>query len=105
MPSIARPNQNAVGPEFARLPLDHSLTVGRQAIPGQVVLDHPNVSLRHAAIEVADGCVVLRDLGGTNGTYLNGALLRSARSLVLGDRVDIGPFGFLITHFPQSRDA
>src|SRR5271166_1274722 len=35
-----------------RLPLDHALTVGRQAMPGQIVLDHPNVSRRHAAFEV-----------------------------------------------------
>ena len=47
--------------------LDHGLTVGRQAIPGQFVLDHPNVSRRHAAFEIVDGTVVLRDLGGTNG--------------------------------------
>jgi ABC-type multidrug transport system ATPase subunit len=64
-------------------------------MPGQIVLDHPYVSLRHAALDVADGCVVLRDLGGANGTYVNGALLRGARSLVPGDRIDIGPFGFM----------
>ena len=75
-----------------RVPLDHGLTVGRQAIPGQVVLDHPNVSRRHAAFEIVDGTVVLRDLGGTNGTYVNGERLRGARRLVEGDRIDIGPF-------------
>jgi ABC transport system ATP-binding/permease protein len=75
-----------------RVPLDHGLTVGRQAIPGQVVLDHPNVSRRHAAFEIVDGTVVLRDLGGTNGTYVNGERLRGARRLVQGDRIDIGPF-------------
>ncbi len=75
-----------------RVLVDHGLTVGRQAIPGQVVLDHPNVSGRHAAFEIADGTVVLRDLGGTNGTYVNGERLRGARRLVQGDRIDIGPF-------------
>ena len=35
---------------------------------------------------------MLRDLGGTNGTYVNGARLRGACSLVPGDRIDIGPF-------------
>ena len=64
-----------------RVPLDHGLTVGRQAIPGQVVLDHPNVSRRHAAFEITDGTVVLRDLGGTNGTYVNGQRLRGAQRL------------------------
>lgn len=75
-----------------RVPLDRGLTVGRQAMPGQIVLDHPNVSRRHAAFEVTNGAVVLRDLGGTNGTYVNGTRLRSARALVPGDRIDIGPF-------------
>ncbi len=75
-----------------RVPLAHGLTVGRIALPGQVVLDHPNVSSRHAAFEVAAGAVVLRDLGGTNGTFVNGARLRGAHALAPGDRIDIGPF-------------
>ena len=61
-------------------------------MPGQVVLDHPNVSRRHAEFEVAGGTVVVRDLGGTNGTYVNGELVRGARPLVPGDRINIGPF-------------
>jgi pSer/pThr/pTyr-binding forkhead associated (FHA) protein len=36
--------------------------------------------------------VVLRDLGGTNGTYVNGTRLRGTRSLLPGDRIDISPF-------------
>jgi hypothetical protein len=49
----------------SRLSLERSLTVGREAMSGQVVLDHPNVSRRrHAAFEVANKCVVLRDLVG-----------------------------------------
>ena len=39
---------------------------------------------------------MLRDLGGANGTYVNGARLRGARSLVPGDRIDIGPFELTI---------
>jgi ABC transport system ATP-binding/permease protein len=85
-------NEGGVATVRDRVPLGHGLTVGRQAIPGQVVLDHPNVSRRHAAFEIVDGTVVLRDLGGTNGTYVNGERLRGARRLVQGDRIDIGPF-------------
>ena len=33
-----------------RVILDHDLTVGRLAIPGQLILDHPNVSRRHARL-------------------------------------------------------
>ena len=85
-------NEDGVATVRDRVPLDHGLTVGRQAMPGQIVLDHPNVSRRHAAFEIADGTIVLRDLGGTNGTYVNGERLRGARPLVQGDRIDIGPF-------------
>ena len=35
---------------------------------------------------------MLRDLGGTTGTYVNGERLRGACRLVRGDRIDIGPF-------------
>lgn len=76
----------------SRVPLGRKVTVGRQAMPGQVVLDHPNVSRRHAAFEMVGGGVVLRDLGGANGTYVNGTRVLGARTLVAGDRIDIGPF-------------
>jgi pSer/pThr/pTyr-binding forkhead associated (FHA) protein len=93
IPPKERPDSIATG--LVRLSLERSLTVGREAMSGQIVLDHPSVSRRHAAFDVANECVVLRDLGGTKGTYVNGALLRGARSLVHGDRIDIGPFGFM----------
>ena len=73
------PAGNGLATVRERVPLDRSLTVGRQAMPGQVMLDHPNVSRRHAAFEIVDGTIVLRDLGGTNGTYVNGERLRGAR--------------------------
>lgn len=89
---VPRPDEPEGATTSDRVPLDHGLTVGRQVMPGQIVLDHPNVSRRHAAFEVADGAIVLRDLGGTNGTFVNGARLRGTRPLVPGDRIDIGPF-------------
>ena len=96
LPNVPRDRRAALverlpaGPN--RVPLGHGLTVGRQALPGQVVLDHPNVSRRHAAFEIVGEGVVLRDLGGASGTYVNGTRLRGARALVAGDRIDIGPF-------------
>jgi len=87
-----RAKEDGVPTARNRVPLDHDLTFGREAMPGQVVLDHPNVSRRHAAFELVDGTIVLRDLGGANGTYVNGERLRGARPLTRGDRIDIGPF-------------
>jgi ABC transport system ATP-binding/permease protein len=74
------------------LALDRSLTVGRQDYPRQIVFDHPAVSRRHAAFDVGDGGVTVRDLGSTNGTFVNGARIDRPRVIVAGDRVDIGPF-------------
>ena len=92
VPSRVRSGAAATDVEPDRLPLEHGLTFGREAMPGQVLLDHPTVSGRHAAFEVADGNVLLRDLGSTNGTYVNGVLLHGVRLLAPGDRIDIGPF-------------
>jgi ABC transport system ATP-binding/permease protein len=79
-------------PERDRLPLDRSLTVGRQDFPEQIVFDHPAVSRRHAAFEVADRVVRVRDLGSANGTFINGVRIDRPQPIVPGDRIDIGPF-------------
>jgi ABC-type multidrug transport system ATPase subunit len=82
----------AIVPTPDRLSLDRSLTVGRQDYPGQIVFDHPAVSRRHTAFEVANGTVTVRDLGSTNGTFVNGERIDRPRLIAAGDRVDIGPF-------------
>lgn len=49
------------------------------------------VSRRHAQIERRDGGYRLKDLGSTNGTYLNGERIESPRWLNSGDRIQVGP--------------
>jgi ABC-type multidrug transport system ATPase subunit/pSer/pThr/pTyr-binding forkhead associated (FHA) protein len=72
--------------------LERTTTVGRQALADQVVLDHPTISRTHAAFERSAGGVSVRDLGSTNGTFLNGARLAGSQLLRAGDRVGVGPF-------------
>jgi ABC-type multidrug transport system ATPase subunit/pSer/pThr/pTyr-binding forkhead associated (FHA) protein len=84
-------NSPGVSP-FDYLALDKAITVGRQPAPGQVVFDHPAISRRHAAFEPVDGGIVLRDLGSTNGTFVNGVRLAGSARLKEGDRIDLGPF-------------
>ena len=50
------------------------LTVGRAAT-GQVCIDHASVSRAHAEIKVAGDDVLVRDLGSTNGTFVDGVRL------------------------------
>lgn len=50
------------------------------------------VSRRHAVIFAAENGLFLRDIGSTNGTYLNGYTLKPNQSYQLrdGDQIDVG---------------
>ena len=65
--------------------------------PGGITLDHPRVSRRHAEVRVTNDKVFLRDLGSSNGTFLNGERITAYRELRTGDRIDIGPYSFKFT--------
>jgi len=73
-----------------RLPLGDSLTLGRHA-DNTLVLPDKKVSRRHALIHrQGDEQFWLVDLGSSNGTRLNGQLLRQSALLKDGDRLEIG---------------
>nr|WP_284288915.1 FHA domain-containing protein [Angustibacter aerolatus] len=73
-PSVARHRR-------ARLPLVGATTVIGRGEEADVVLDDPGVSRRHAEIRVTtDGphlTATLRDLGSTNGTFVDGERVRA----------------------------
>jgi EAL domain-containing protein (putative c-di-GMP-specific phosphodiesterase class I) len=52
------------------------------------------VSRRHAELEHVDDAVILRDLGSTNGTFVNGERLASGAGIVLRDG-DLVRFGYI----------
>lgn len=55
----------------------------------EIVLLDPSVSRAHAVVEVTAGEAVVRDLGSTNGTFLNGRRVK-AESLHDGDELRFG---------------
>ncbi|HOU53743.1 MAG TPA: FHA domain-containing protein [Myxococcota bacterium] len=68
-----------------------AVTIGR--VQGNlIVLPKPNVSKRHAMVQVEGGSVVLTDLKSTNGTYVNGRRITGPRQLSPEDRVYIGDY-------------
>lgn len=54
-----------------------------------LVLDNPQVSRAHAVMEQAGDAIQIRDLGGTNGTYVNGQRVESC-TLGNGDEIKVG---------------
>ena len=79
------------------LMLDRDAIIGRDRARVTLVLDHPRVSRRHAQVVVNKGRVSLRDLGSSNGTFVNGVRIDGFRLLQVDDRIDIGPFSFRFT--------
>lgn len=92
-------NLQVAGAEMLR-----SLSLGKLDLSGQdrvmigrdtnsyLPLNHPAVSFRHAEIfKQSDGSLAIRDLGSTNGTFVNGQRI-SHSPLKSGDIIQIGPF-------------
>jgi pSer/pThr/pTyr-binding forkhead associated (FHA) protein len=68
--------------------------IGRQD-DCDVRLDHKSVSKMHCVIVKADGLLLLRDLGSTNGTRVNGTRVRRA-ALLPNDKLSVANFHFRV---------
>jgi len=83
-----------------------SLLLGRSAAC-DVVIDHPEVSGRHAILSITqDGLFEIQDLGSTNGVYVNGERV-IRKTLQEGDRVTLGSHEIdwlsILKNPPQAR--
>ena len=66
--------------------------IGRDESQSNFLLDHPHVSRCHCQIVVRGDQVIVKDLGGANGTFVNGKRITRASILQQGDSIDIGPY-------------
>jgi pSer/pThr/pTyr-binding forkhead associated (FHA) protein len=82
---------------------DEPLTVGRSP-RADIRLEDITVSLRHAEIRIAEGALVVIDLGSLNGTWVNGRS-EVAKKLEVGDEVSIGRSTFRVLGPPAERVA
>jgi hypothetical protein len=74
-------------PEAGEL-LEAHLVIGRSSAC-QLVLAHDTVSRRHAELRIEGGCWLLRDLGSSNGTWVNGRRVVEAE-VRPGDLIHLG---------------
>ena len=63
--------------------------IGRDPDSGVALVDDPTISRLHARIALEEGGHVLYDEGSSNGTYVNGVLLRTC-PLTPGDVIQCG---------------
>ena len=84
----------------ASLSLKPVSSLGRVA-GNTIVIDDPHTSARHAELRFARGQWWLRDLGSSNGTFLNDEPVRSIVGVHPGDVIQCGRVRFrLISSFP-----
>jgi hypothetical protein len=73
-----------------------SFSLGRQAVvlgreeSADIALPDPEMSRRHARVVWQEGRYVLEDMRSTNGTSVNGVVIRGPHQLNPGDRIGVG---------------
>ncbi len=83
-----------------------SLLVGRSQ-DAEVQINEQAISHQHARLEQTEQGIVLRDLGSTNGTYVNGELVEEAVLLNGGDNIRMGSttFTFVTREGPSPKST
>jgi pSer/pThr/pTyr-binding forkhead associated (FHA) protein len=74
---------------FERTLDDGVYRIGRET-PADLVIADPTISAMHAELMVQGEACTIRDLGSTNGTWLNGAVVRSASPVTPADQLFFG---------------
>ena len=79
-----------------RVPLSHERTlVGRQD-DCHIRVPVAGISRKHCEIVIADGSIVINDLGSSNGTYVNQERISGAQPLSAGDLISFGGLVFVV---------
>jgi adenylate cyclase len=89
-----------VGTQSYDLKMHAPLIVGRSSTSDLPVVD-PTISRRHAELVCDETGVTLRDLGSSNGTFVNGARVQTA-TLEVDDLIAFGKVAFRLESFVPS---
>lgn len=81
-----------------RMNQSQGLVIGRSADQCELVVPHATVSRRHARFSLAGEALQVEDLGSTNGTAINGTVLRAGTPAAIhaGNKLRIGDVELLV---------
>ena len=94
--------EGTVNERHVRILLDkEQCRIGRSR-EAEVWLDHATVSRLHAAIQVLEDHIILKDLGSHNGTFLNGTKITAPVTVRPRDEIQLG--GIRLKLLPLASD-
>ncbi len=80
------------------------MVIGRR--PGvDIRLDFENISGKHCTLRIINGIWMVRDLGSTNGTTVNGTRLASEQSVMPDEELGIAGHLFTLEYDPAGPEA
>jgi predicted component of type VI protein secretion system len=77
------------------IPLKKALQVFGRGAEANIRIPDPGVSRRHCEVSIEDGVIRVKDLGSSNGTYVNQKKVTEA-TVKANDLVAVGPFVFVV---------
>ena len=83
--------------------LTESKTIIGRGSDCDIVIDDPGISRKHLEIDITDNGVIARDLGSTNGTYVEGHQVPAA-TLLDGNTITIGRTRILYWASAQAQE-
>jgi pSer/pThr/pTyr-binding forkhead associated (FHA) protein len=82
-------------PGLCLIPLEKAIVlIGRQSDCDVSLTHSRKISRKHCCIAQVNNSYVIRDLGSTNGIFVNGTRVRREAGLAMGDEVAIGDVRF-----------
>lgn len=93
-------------PGHTAVPLEKTIIlIGRQSDCDVALSGSKKVSRRHCCIAQVNSQFLIRDLGSTNGVFVNGSRITNETPLRLGDDVTVGDVRFRIESQPARKSA
>jgi predicted component of type VI protein secretion system len=93
-----------VEPGLCVIPLEKAIVlIGRQSDCDVSLTQSRKVSRKHCCLAQVNNTIMARDLGSTNGIYLNGVRVKRECRIRLGDELTIGDLRFRLQSDPKSQ--